>query len=265
MPLKLDPEQEGGRHYLDLASKYLSKDPLARHMLENLNVEVRLNFHGATQVVNENGVTVIMWDPTAALVVKTPDGAWQVQSPALGLLHEVIHVYMGKQIRSQADLEKFEQEVTEIEAAIGKLLGEPVRLKYDDGIKIVKVSNPTAHTQEDKWFQQEPDGSVSVDPYTGNPYVIPKLAPLGPINIGGGGGGGSGGAPGVGDWGFYTPEGIGWIDPSLPRGDVDVIPGAVAPSPIPVDTGIDVTPAEPFTVVNEKVSILVGVPIEQAM
>lgn len=231
MPLKL-AGQEGGRHYLDLATTYLSKDPLARTMLTNLNVEVRLVFNGDTRVLNENGIPVIEWDPTSAILVQTPEGQWQVPSPAMGLLHEMIHIYMGLQIRDPKDEQAFEQAVTELESAIGKLLAEPLRLTYEDGKWTVKVANPTAHTKGDKWLQQEPDGTVSVDPYTGNPYEIPNLNPLGPIDIGGsGGGGGRGGPPGAeGGGDFYIPDGVPWIDPSLPRGDVDVIPGAVTPA-----------------------------------
>lgn len=200
-------------------------------MFEQLNVSIELNFGGVTQVVDRGGGPVIQWDPTAAMVVRTPHGGLEVQSAAMGLLHEMIHIYFGQQIRNPQDTKAFEQAVTDLESAIGKALGEPVRLLYEDAIKILKVDNPTLHTEVYKWVQMNANGSTVSDTYTGNPYVIPDLAPMPPIDIGGSGGGGGSGIPGGDGGDFYTPDGIPVIDPSLPRnGKVDVIPGAVTPA-----------------------------------
>lgn len=199
-------------------------------MIQQLNVTIELNFAGITQVIDRGGGPVIQWDPTAAMVVRTPNGGLEVQSAAMGLLHELAHIYIGKQIRDPADTKAFEQAVTDLESAIAKALGEPVRLLYDDAVKILKVDNPTLHTEVFKWIQFGPDGKTRVDVYTGNPYVIPDLDQMPPIDIGTGGGGGTGGVPGDTGGGFYTPDGVPWIDPTVPRnGNVDVIPGAVTP------------------------------------
>ena len=124
-----------------------------------------------------------------------------------------------------------EQMATELETAILLAYGEPVRAKYDDAVYTVKIDNPTLHTDGYLWKMTTWNGKTWVDNYTGDPFKIPKLNEMVPIDVTGSGGGGGGGVPADGG-GVWVPGDIPLVDPTIPKtGHVDVLPGVIAPSP----------------------------------
>ncbi|EEF26761.1 conserved hypothetical protein, partial [Ricinus communis] len=63
----------------------------------------------------------LMWNPTQGLQVISETGILGVQSPAMGMVHEIAHVIFG------AD----EAQATLFETRVARELGEPVRANYN--------------------------------------------------------------------------------------------------------------------------------------
>jgi hypothetical protein len=121
---------------------------------------------------------MIVWDPCAGLEVVDADSGRTlgVESPANGLLHEMVHAIDVRQAaRNNPDNYPNEQYSTDSEAtaviyanAVAKDCGEPERNDYTSGEDIV-VANPTAHTsgQTDGapvWNQLDCAGALETGP-----------------------------------------------------------------------------------------------------
>lgn len=210
MPLSLGPgatkENEVDFHN---TLNYLRRDPEAADIIDNSHYTVWLNTNNETSVYfPPDGLTnpIVNWDPTSALQVLNMD-LLGVQSPAMGLLHELVHALFGAN----------EAQATEIETRIAIRLDEPTRSDYNNSLDTIQVDNPTQHTDKDgTWTTVTADGQE----HKGEQYDGTTTAPsMGGSAPSGGGGGGSGG---TGGGGIFLPGTV--SDDPDPGGSVEVQP-----------------------------------------
>ncbi|WP_373991308.1 hypothetical protein [Duganella sp. BuS-21] len=93
-----------------------------------------------------------MWNPNQGLQVISDTGVLGVQSPAMGLAHEIAHVIFGHD----------EAQATAFETRVALELGEPVRANYNAIGSDVKVQNSTQHTDNGTWKTFEKGGWTKV-------------------------------------------------------------------------------------------------------
>ncbi|WP_157778450.1 hypothetical protein [Massilia violaceinigra] len=130
----------------------------------------------------------ISWNPNQGLQVISDTGILGVQSPAMGLVHEIAHVIFGHN----------EAQATAFETRVARDLGEPTRANYGSIGNEVRVYNSTQHTDNGEWKSYEQSGATKT---SGN-YD------------------GSTNAPNMG-WGYIPPPPgapKGWTFPSSPFG-----------------------------------------------
>lgn len=202
----------------DHAIRYLGDFPgmdqlLIATITRDLKVEFVEGIHSSMK-----GDTVF-WNPTDAFNVITYNDFVRAESPALGLLHELYHWYMG---HGPGDPKWDEYDATQFENRAATFLDEPVRLTYQSyyvAHPFTTVTNPTAKAPHGFWQAVDPNGNRI------NGDVYDKDAP-GVVVIGtGSGSGGAGGSGGTGG-GTESPGSGGGAGSS---GDVtlpDYVPGS---------------------------------------
>jgi len=187
--------------------QYLNKSPTAALFLQNLNLTVYVDANGPTIAMPLSGQ--VMWNPSQGLQVISTSGVLGVQSPAMGLLHEIAHAIFGYD----------EQQATAFETIIALELGEPTRDNYNAIGADVKVKNPTQHTDNGQWTVFDILGNKVTGSYYDGTTNSPDLGWAGSVGGSGGGGGGGGGGP-AGGGGVqlpgYTPSDPGPKDVSYP-------------------------------------------------
>jgi len=197
------------------ALNYLRRNPEAADIINNSHFSVYLNNNNDASVYHpQDGLTnpIINWDPTSAMQVINM-GQLGVQSPALGLLHELTHALYSWN----------EPMATAFETRIAITLDEPTRSDYNATGLYVDVNHPTQHTDEDgTWtiltFDGEEEKSTQYDGTTN----APNMGWAG--TAGGGGGGGGGAGTGGGGGGVYLPP---YTPEGPPKGgSVIIIPGS---------------------------------------
>lgn len=186
---------------LSVSLQYLSGSPTAGYILQQ-NVTVNFNSSNVDSVVGLPGSRFMSWDPSSGMQVVSANGVLGVQSPAMGLLHELAHAVFG------AD----EAAATAFETKICQELGEPTRASYTATGQFVKVDNPTEHTENGQWVQKDVLGNVvRGGMYDGGTHA-PSMGWAGSVGGGGSSGGGSSGGGGGGSGGGdiqlppYTPD-----------------------------------------------------------
>jgi len=197
---------------MDLSLAYLQKSPTAAALLQQAaaaNPQINFVTDGIdstsyNRLTNQQGP--VSWDRTAAQAVKQLDGKVGVQSAALGLFHEILHVIDPNKFAGTEDF------ALQGEAKVAQELGEPIRFDYT-GL-LIREQNPTEHTAGGKWVEMESDGRLSVGgsfdgtvPFGGAPTGLAGGSSIsyGPGYPGYGYSGGSSGGGGGG--GGYYPYG----------------------------------------------------------
>ena len=137
-----------GRHAIDEAFAYLSRDPVERSMIERLersSVERRISINHVDNDSWDPNTNIIHWDPHSAL--RTTQGGRQ--SPALGLGHEIDHALENTWTAEKLQLtpdRRFDS-VEERRVILGSerhaalTLGEALR--YDHSGSCYRVPGPT--------------------------------------------------------------------------------------------------------------------------
>lgn len=163
---------------LTLALQYIKQSPNFSMFYQNLD---GLTFHVgpnvATIALPQSGQ--LMWNPTQGLQVVSDTGILGVQSPAMGLVHEIAHLIFGHN----------EAQATAFETRVAHDLGEPVRANYNATGSDVRVRNSTQHTDNGHWTTFEKVGGMKTGglydgssnaPIMGNGYPAPPPnAPIG--------------------------------------------------------------------------------------
>lgn len=189
----------------NLTISYLEAGLGAKMLSLEASVDVTINFTTDGNTAWNPATNTINYDPTSGLIVIAADGSIGVQSPALGLYHELWHAL----VRSWGDRGYGEDFVVTEETAAANMLGEPIRSNYNANGGTVIVTNPTQHTDHSYWKAVNPDGSEIV----GSKYDPTQPAPVihgengGGGASGGSGGGGGGGSGGTGNTGggYWNP------------------------------------------------------------
>lgn len=178
MPITAAGKNDAEMITTNVALMHLSKSPSAAYAL-SLNYKVEINYSGSN-LFTPVGQT-LLWDPTTAMQVRNAQGVIGVQSPAMGLIHELAHALFGNN----------EAQATAFESQVAIELGEPTRATYADALAYIAVDNPTQHTDDGQWVVMDASGTVKKgDKYNGG-TTAPKMGWAGASNGGGGGGGGS--------------------------------------------------------------------------
>ena len=142
----------------DQSVSYLNKSSKFKHIyntVENSKTEIFVDFINNNDMVFDPNSKKISFDAYSGLKVKSNNG---VQSPALGLGHEIKHAYQfingtynnvlstfkGK---TENELKEhmrinLEEPATKTESQIARELGEPERMNYHDHIGTVRVKSP---------------------------------------------------------------------------------------------------------------------------
>lgn len=181
MPISTDSGNQYEVITVSVALSYLGNSPSAAYLL-SLDYNVSVNYTGIN--VTTTTTRQIFWDPTTALQVVSAQGILGVQSPAMGLIHELVHAIFGLN----------EDQATAFETQIALELGEPTRANYEATLDTIKVENPTLHTENGQWVQRDSLNQVVRGPMYDGGKKAPAMGWVGPI--GGGTGGGNGGNPG---------------------------------------------------------------------
>jgi len=163
------------------------------------------------------GSNTLNWDPKSGLNILQANGMPRVQSPALGLFHELFHVKQGPLI-TVFD----ETSATAMETIVATDLKEPIRPNYLSTYKpneLIKVDHVSAHTENGVWVKIQYGIHYRGAPYDPNAPFIYSTG-----SSGGGGGndspvydndpmgdheGGGGGTPG----GYWVPIKNGLLAP----------------------------------------------------
>ena len=182
MPISTDSGNQYEVITISVALSYLSNSPSAAYLL-SLDYKVSVNYTGIN--VTTTTTRQIFWDPTTALQVINSQGILGVQSPAMGLIHELVHAIFGLD----------ENQATAFETQIALELGEPTRANYESTLENIKVENPTLHTENGQWVQRDTLNQVVRGPMYDGGKNAPAMGWVAPVG-GGGAGGGVGGNPG---------------------------------------------------------------------
>ncbi|WP_162149144.1 RHS repeat-associated core domain-containing protein [Asticcacaulis benevestitus] len=125
------------------ALKYLKKDPGMKKIIDRLDADQR-NHWIKTNNMHDNSSQGgnVNWDPNSYLQICGGPDNGKLQTPDLGLGHELAHLvdplWYGKLPHFQYDNFEEERVITGPETAAARTLGEPVR--YNHGGNIVKYS-----------------------------------------------------------------------------------------------------------------------------
>lgn len=184
MPITPVGKNEAEMMTMGLALIHLRKSPSAAYAL-SLNYKVEINYSG-NNMFTPVGQTVL-WDPSTAMQVVNAQGVIGVQSPAMGLLHELAHALFGYG----------ENAATAFETQVANELGEPVRATYESTLATVIVQDPTQHTDNGQWTVCDTLGNVTKGETYNGGTTAPKMSnwnsAAGAGGIGGSAGAGSGG------------------------------------------------------------------------
>lgn len=107
----------------------------------------------------------LMWNPTQGLQVISDTGVLGVQSPAMGLVHEIAHVIFGHD----------EAQATAFETLVARDLREPVRANYNATGSDVKVGNSTQHTDNGHWTTFQKEGSMRIGGLYDGSILAPSM------------------------------------------------------------------------------------------
>ena len=140
---KLDGATAQDKKDLQASIDYLSKTKLGAQVIataEKQHVTIHIIHDGNDRAQGKE----IWWDPKSALV--TTKGG--VQSPALGLVHELAHTQANpktpiRDLNNDYDNTEERRVITLIETPIARLLGEGLRFDHRGDLK--EVSSPTYH------------------------------------------------------------------------------------------------------------------------
>jgi RHS repeat-associated protein len=138
----------GDRVIYGLAKAYVSIDPVTKanfDKLENSPIHYKLVTNNDHDDTFDTDTNEIYWDPNSAL--RTTNGC--IQSPAIGLAHEVDHAVNGSTFLvniSDPNYDFWEERrvITGSETRLAKLLGEPTRTNHDG--KPLRVNGPLSRT-----------------------------------------------------------------------------------------------------------------------
>ena len=184
MPITPSGKNAAETTVMNVALMHLSKSPSAALAL-GLNYQVEINYSGSNLVTTVG--RTLLWDPTTAMQVRDAQGVMGVQSPAMGLIHELAHALFGYD----------EPQATIFETKVALELGEPVRATYDDAFSYITVENPTQHTENGVWVIRDIFGNIIKNAKYDGGTTAPKMGWAGTAGSGGGSGsGGSGGNSG---------------------------------------------------------------------
>jgi hypothetical protein len=105
---------------------YLSQSPDAAAIIQDLEQSPDLYQVGVSDLYLHDGRSgsIVRWNPHQAACVRGG-----VQSPAMQLLHELVHIWEQKHGLDSTD----EEATTKITNPAAGQLGEPTRLNYSDG------------------------------------------------------------------------------------------------------------------------------------
>ena len=211
MPIQAPGANSTDMINLNVSLQYLNKSPTAALFLQNLNFSISIDANGPTIALPLSGQ--VLWNPSQGLQVISAAGVLGVQSPAMGLLHEIAHIIFGYD----------EAQATAFETIIANELGEPTRENYNAIGADVKVKNPTQHTENGQWSVIDILGNKVTGSYYDGTTNSPDLGWAGSVggSSGGNGAGGSAGGGGGGSGGVQLPG----YDPGPKDGSYPVQPG----------------------------------------
>jgi len=134
-----------------MAIEYLKGSPTFVTLWNKLNYNeagqtIYISINNTGRMSYQHGSWRVNWDPQGALVLANNN----VLSPAVGLAHEMGHAaqqldgFLDKFINGQITMSQMEANNLEVwENPISRELGEHVRARWEDGIDLVNVNNPT--------------------------------------------------------------------------------------------------------------------------
>ncbi|MGK5049851.1 hypothetical protein ACQ4WP_28795 [Janthinobacterium sp. GB4P2] len=194
MPITPSGKNTAETTVMNVALLHLSKSPSAALAL-GLNYQVEINYSGSNLVTTVGGT--LLWDPTTAMQVRDAQGVMGVQSPAMGLIHELAHALFGYN----------EPQATAFETKVALELGEPIRATYNDALEYVTVENPTQHTENGEWVIRDIFGNIIKGAKYDGSTTAPKMGWAGTAgSAGGSGGSGSSGGGGSAGPNPSTPK-----------------------------------------------------------